>query len=91
MLQKVKEEIQRMERIGIIERVTQLTDWCAPMVQVLRRTTGKGRICVNLKRLNKAVKREQYILPTTDEITAKLRGATVFSSVGLHDSPDLWQ
>lgn len=81
MLQKVKEELQRMEGNGIIERVTQPTDWCAPMVPVLKKSTGKARICVDLKRLNEAVKREQYILPTTDEITAKLSGATVFSSL----------
>lgn len=81
MLQKVREELQRMERNGIIERVTQPTDWCAPMVPVLKKSTGKARICVDLKRLNEAVKREQYILPITDEIIAKLSGATVFSSL----------
>ena len=80
MLQKVKEELKRMEGNGIIERVTQPTDWCAPMVPVLK-STGKACICVDLKRLNEAVKREQYILPTTDEITAKLSWATVFSSL----------
>ncbi|KAK0145431.1 hypothetical protein N1851_015677 [Merluccius polli] len=79
MLQKVREELQRMERNGIIERVTQPTDWCAPMVPVLKKSTGKARICVDLKRLNEAVRREQYILPITDEIIAKLSGATVFS------------
>lgn len=68
-----------MERNGIIERVTQPTDWCAPMVPVLKKSTGKVRICVDLKRLNQAVKREHYILPTTEEITAKLSGAKVFS------------
>uniref|UniRef100_A0A3B1ITQ0 Gypsy retrotransposon integrase-like protein 1 n=1 Tax=Astyanax mexicanus TaxID=7994 RepID=A0A3B1ITQ0_ASTMX len=81
LLQKVKEELQRMERNGIIERVTQPTDWCAPMVPVLKKSTGKVRICVDLKKLNEAVKREQYLLPTTEEITAKLSGATVFSSL----------
>ncbi|XP_034023466.1 uncharacterized protein K02A2.6-like [Thalassophryne amazonica] len=81
MLQKVKEELERRERNGIIERVTQPTDWCASMVPVLKKNTGKARICVDLKRLNKAVKREQYILPTTDEIIAKLSGATVFTTL----------
>ncbi|KAL6491496.1 hypothetical protein MHYP_G00018410 [Metynnis hypsauchen] len=81
MLQKVKEELQRMERNGIIEKVTKPTDWCAPIVPVLKKSTGKVRICVDLKKLNKAVKREQYLLPTTEEITTKLSGATVFSSL----------
>ena len=75
MLPKVKGELERMERHGVIEKVT---EWCAPMVPVLKRATGKARICVDFKRLNEAVKREQYILPMTGEITAKLSGATLY-------------
>ncbi|XP_033991872.1 uncharacterized protein K02A2.6-like [Trematomus bernacchii] len=85
----VKEELQRMEKNGVIEKVTQPTEWCAPMVPVLKKTTGKARICVDLKRLNESVKRERYILPTSDEITAKLSGATVFSS--LDTASGFWQ
>ena len=51
------------------------------MVPVLKKSTGKARIRVDLKRLNVAVKREQYTLPVTDEIIAKLSGATVFLSL----------
>ncbi|XP_061570027.1 uncharacterized protein K02A2.6-like [Cololabis saira] len=51
------------------------------MVPVLKKNTAKARICVDLTKLNKSVKRERYILPTPDEITAKLSGATVFSSL----------
>lgn len=61
MLQKVKEELQGMEENGIIEQVTQPTDWCSPMVPVLKKSTGKARICVDLKRLNEAVKRTVHL------------------------------
>jgi transposase InsO family protein len=77
---KVREELRRMEEYGIIEEVTQPTDWCAPMVPVLKKN-GKVRICVDLKKLNEQVKRERFILPTPEEITAELCGATVFSSL----------
>lgn len=89
MLQKVKEELKRMENNGVIERVTQPTEWCAPMVPVLKKNTAKARICVDLTKLNKSVKREHYILPTPDEVTAKLSGATVFSS--LDAASGFWQ
>lgn len=72
MLQKVKVEIQRMEKDGVIERVTQHIECCALMVPVLKKNTGTARICVDLTKLNKSVKRERCILPTSDEITAKL-------------------
>ncbi len=39
--------------------------------------------------MNESVKRERYILPTSDEITAKLSGATVFSS--LDAASGFWQ
>ncbi len=48
MLEKVKEELKRMEENDIIERVTQPTEWCAPMVPVLKKN-GKACICVDLK------------------------------------------
>ena len=52
---------------------------------------GNVRICVDLKRLNSAVKREHYMLPNLDDISPKLQGAQVFSkfdaSSGFHQIP----
>jgi len=31
---KVEEELKRMEEAGIIEKVAEPTEWCAPMVPV---------------------------------------------------------
>ena len=62
-LQKeVKAEFDRMTAAGIIREVTESTDWCAPMVQVVRQY-GSIRICVDFKRLNMAVKRPHCMLP----------------------------
>ena len=44
---------------------------------------------VNLKMLNKAVKREKYVLPTIDDILPKLTGANVFSL--LDAASGFWQ
>ena len=33
---------------------------------------GQNRICVDLKQLNKAVRREKYVLPTIDDILLRL-------------------
>ncbi len=89
MLQKAKEELKRMEDNSVIQRVTQPTEWCAPMVQVLKRDTAKVRICADLTWLNKSVKRQCCILPTSGKITAKLCGATAFSS--LNAASGFWQ
>ena len=56
-------------------------DWCAPMVPVEKKNKEQKCVCVDLKRLNKAVKRERYILPTLEDIAPKLAGAKVFSTL----------
>ncbi|XP_026020736.1 uncharacterized protein K02A2.6-like [Astatotilapia calliptera] len=89
LLPKVEKEIKRMLKLGIIEEVTEPTDWCAPMVPAPKRNKDEVRVCVDLKRLNKGVKRERYILPTLDDITPKLAGAKVFST--LDASSGFWQ
>lgn len=80
LLPKVKAELSRMEKEGIIEKVTEPTEWCAAMVPVLK-PNGDVRICVDLRKLNNAVKREKFVLPTTEEVISKLTGAKIFSSL----------
>lgn len=84
----MKEELEKMESSGVIERVTQPTDWCAPMVPVIK-PNGQICICVDLKRLNENIKRERFMLPTTDKILTKLTGVKVFTS--LDAATGFWQ
>ena len=74
LLPKVEAELRRMLTLGIIEDFTVPSDWCAPMVSVEKKNTEQVRVCVDLKRLNKAVKRERYISPTLEDIAPKLAG-----------------
>ena len=85
---KVKDELSRMQREGVIEPVTAPTDWCAPIVPVVK-PNGRIRICVDLKRLNSSVMREHYPLPTVDDTLAKLRGAKIFTTLDL--TSGFWQ
>ena len=50
------------------------------MVRVVK-PNGKIRICVDLRKLNEAVKREGYVLPTLEDVAPKLVGAKVFSKL----------
>jgi len=84
----VKDELNGMLEAGIMEEVTEPTNWCAPMVPVVK-PNGKIRICVDLRKLNKAVMRERYILPTLEDVAPKLAGAKVFSKVDV--SSGCWQ
>lgn len=84
MLQKVKKELERMFRCRIIEEIKEPTEWCPPMVAVPKKNR-QILICVDLKQLNKAVKRERYMLPSTDDILPRLAHAKVFSQLPLDE------
>ena len=78
---KVKQELQRMEAMGVITRVEQPTDWCAEIVVVVPKLNGRLRICVDLTKLNKNARRERHIFLLVDHILAQLSGATVFTKL----------
>ena len=59
LMPKVKEELQRMEKLGVISKVDIPTDWCAGMVLVPK-PGGRIRICVDLTKLNDSALRETY-------------------------------
>ena len=85
---KVKEELTRMENMGVISKVDAPTPWCAGMV-VVPKKTGAVRICVDLKPLNESVLREVHPIPKVDEILGKLSGATIFSKLDANSG--FWQ
>lgn len=85
---KVKEELDRMEKLGVIARVEEPTEWCAGMVPIVK-PSGKIRICVDLTHLNENVIRERHILPAVDETLAKLEGARFFTK--LDATSGFWQ
>ena len=85
---KIEDELKRMEETGIIERVTEPTEWCEPMVLV-QKSNVKLKICVDLRRLNSAVKNSRLVLPTLEDIAPKLAGTLYFSK--LDTSSGLWQ
>ncbi|KAK8772868.1 hypothetical protein V5799_012599 [Amblyomma americanum] len=62
----VKQELEEMEKNGVIRKVQGPTEWCAGIVPVLK-PSRKVRICVDLTQLNKSVQRERFVLPTVDE------------------------
>uniref|UniRef100_A0A3P9LL44 Gypsy retrotransposon integrase-like protein 1 n=1 Tax=Oryzias latipes TaxID=8090 RepID=A0A3P9LL44_ORYLA len=76
---RLKKELENMEEQHIIVKVTEPTEWVNSMVVAEKPRTGKLRICLDPRDLNKAVKRPHYPLPTLDDITAKLAGARYFS------------
>ena len=88
MKAKVKEELDRMEKLDIIEKQTKPTKWVNSFVAPVK-SNEKIRICIDPRDLNKAIQREHYPLKTIEDVTEKLKGAKVFSKVDSTSS--FWQ
>jgi len=78
LLGEVEEKLKRMEEGKIIQVVTEPTERVAPIIPVVK-PNGKIRICVDLKKLNQAVRRERYVIPTVDDVIHEVKGSSVFS------------
>ena len=90
-----KKEIDSWVELGILEPVTEHTDWVNSNIimekDVQMDTSSshaqnhsikrKLRICLDPRDLNEALEREPYHTCSVDEITAKLAGMTVFTIV----------
>ena len=66
LLPRGREELKRMEDMGVIEKVGQPTERCSPVV-VIPKKNDKVRICTDVTQLNKAVLRENHPILTTNK------------------------
>ena len=57
---KLKKEIALLEAQGVIEAITEPTEWCAPIVVTLKKDLDDVRLCIDSSKLNKYVFREHY-------------------------------
>lgn len=72
--EKLKTELRRMEKMKVIKRIEEPTQWVNPFV-IVEKSNRKLRICLDPCDLNTAVMKEHYQLPTVDEITCRLSKA----------------
>ncbi|KAK2726721.1 hypothetical protein QYM36_007527, partial [Artemia franciscana] len=80
MREKLKQDLNRLESLGIIEKVEEPTEWINSMVLVEKKDGGV-RICIGPVDLNKAIKRPHYPIPTFEDAIADLSGAKYFSKL----------
>lgn len=74
----LKSALEELEKDGIIKKVEQHTPWVSNILLVKK--NEKLRICLDPVRLNQALYREEYQMPTIDEIFPELCRAKVFST-----------
>lgn len=79
---KVEEELERLQKLGIIEPV-QFSRWAAPIVPVLKEDKTAW-ICRDYKlTVNQVSKLEEYPLPRIDDLLATLAGGKLFTKLDM--------
>ena len=58
----------------MIRKVDEPTDWVNSRA-IVEKPDGSLRICLDSRLLNKAIKREHFQLPTTEDITTRMANA----------------
>ena len=89
MLRKrLKEELDSMEKEGIIVKVEEPTEWVNSLV-IVEKPNGDLRLCLDPRELNKVLKREHFQLPTFEEISTRIAGAEYYTK--LDANKGYWQ
>ena len=76
----LKDHLAELEQQGVIEKVTQATDWVSAIV-VNKKSNGKIRLCLDPQPLNRALKCCHYPIPTIEEVLPDLANAKVFTKL----------
>ena len=80
---KLEEQLLNDEKLGVIEETEGPTPWVSPVV-VVPKKEGKVRVCVDMRQVNKSIKRERHITPTINEVINDLNGVKIFSKLDLN-------
>lgn len=80
MEKAVDRKIEELLQQDIIEPVDGYSDWMSPVV-VVHKDQNEVRICVDMRRANQAIKRENHPLPVMDDFLPHINGAKYFSKL----------
>ena len=84
--QSLREELEQMEQMGIIERSS--SDWAAPIVLVKKKDSSI-RLCTDYRRLNAVSRADAYPMPRIDDLVDRLGKAKFITTLDL--SRGYWQ
>jgi hypothetical protein len=78
LLGRIKEEVEQLLKAGFI-RTCRYADWVSNIVHVEKKGSGKIRIYVDFRSLNRAMPKDEYPMPNDDDLINKAAGNKVIS------------
>lgn len=82
---KVLDKLEELVKRDIIEEVNGSAKWVSPIVPILKED-GDVRICVDMRRANAAIRRENHPLQIMDKLLPRVRDAKYFSKLDIRDA-----
>lgn len=82
----VDRKIEELLLLDIIEPVKGSAEWVSPMVVVPKDGGKEVRLCLDMRRANLAIKRENYPLPIIDDFLPHIGGAKLFSKLDVRNA-----
>ena len=82
---KVKQELDRMEDTGIIEKVSS-SEWASPIVISIKPGRESPRICGDYVLVNKCILNQTYLTPTIETAFSKMANKNFFGKIDLSDA-----
>ena len=78
-------EVQTLQSLDLIEDVTGPTPWIS-RTTFSPKPNGDYRYCIDSREINKAIRRQRYIMPTLEDILTQVTGSQVFSVLDLNSA-----
>ncbi|XP_055388193.1 uncharacterized protein LOC129616589 [Condylostylus longicornis] len=78
LLDRYQAELERMENLKVITKVSEPTEWVNSVVLV-EKPNKTLRVCLDPRNLNEAIMRPHFKIPNFDYIRSKLAGSKYFS------------
>lgn len=83
--EKINSKIDELLQKDIIEKVEGPSEWISPVVPILK-ADGDVRLCIDMRRANLAIRRENHPLPTMEQLLPKIQNAKMFSKLDIKDA-----
>lgn len=83
--EKIDQKIKELLDSDIIEEVNKPSRWVSPVVPILK-DNGELRLCVDMRRANTAIKRENHPLPSMDNLLPKIKKTKYFTKLDIKNA-----
>lgn len=85
IVEKIEKKIKELLDSDIIEEVREPSKWVSPVVPI-QKDNGELRLCVDMRRANAAIMRENHPLPTMEHLLPKIRKAKYFTKLDIKNA-----